>query len=155
MLHVGLHHAREWPSGELPIEFAFDLVRNERSDPRIGALLDRVRVVVVPVVNPDGFTASREAPADTQDPVASQLAGLVQNGTSYRRKNCRAAGESGLTQPPTPCEGAPASTSTATTRSTGAATARRPSSPPPTSAAPGRSPSPSPRRSAGWSPAVR
>ncbi|HEX8086744.1 MAG TPA: M14 family zinc carboxypeptidase [Solirubrobacteraceae bacterium] len=55
----GLHHAREWPSGEVNMEFALDLVNNYGTDPRITALLDRVRVIIVPVVNPDGFLVSR------------------------------------------------------------------------------------------------
>ncbi len=55
----GVHHAREWPSGEVNMEFALDLARAYGSDPRITALLDRVRVFVFPVVNPDGFVTSR------------------------------------------------------------------------------------------------
>lgn len=39
----GLHHAREWPSGELAMEFAFDLVQNYGKDPRITGLLDKAR----------------------------------------------------------------------------------------------------------------
>jgi hypothetical protein len=54
-----LHHAREWPSGETAMEFALDLAAGYGTDARITALLDRVRVVVVPVVNPDGFVVSR------------------------------------------------------------------------------------------------
>ena len=51
----GVHHAREWPSGEHAMEFAVDLVKGARAgDPRITGLLDRGRMVVVPVVNPDG-----------------------------------------------------------------------------------------------------
>ena len=68
LLMLGLHHAREWPSGELTLEFAYDLVRDERTDARIRGLLRRARVIVVPVVNPDGFDASRESPIDPTDP---------------------------------------------------------------------------------------
>lgn len=60
MVLMGLHHAREWPAGEAAIEFAFDLLRNDSTDPRITSILDRVKVIVVPVVNPDGFHMSRE-----------------------------------------------------------------------------------------------
>ena len=56
---TGIHHAREWPSGEVSMEFALDLARNYGTDPRITALLDRVRVIVLPVANPDGFLMSR------------------------------------------------------------------------------------------------
>jgi carboxypeptidase T len=57
-LVVGLTHAREWPSGEIAMAYAHDLAAS-RSDPRIAALLRRVRVVVVPVVNPDGLARSQ------------------------------------------------------------------------------------------------
>ena len=59
-LVLGEHHAREWPSGEVAMEFALDLARGYGRDARITALLDRERVVVVPIVNPDGFQISRE-----------------------------------------------------------------------------------------------
>ena len=55
----GLHHAREWPTGEVVMELAHDLVKSYGA-PRVRALLDRVRVVIVPVVNPDGFVFSQE-----------------------------------------------------------------------------------------------
>jgi Zinc carboxypeptidase len=74
----GVHHAREWPSGEVNMEFATELAEKFGSDPRITALLERVRVVVVPVVNPDGFLVSRgpvEAAGGGNDPL--------------HRRNCR------------------------------------------------------------------
>ena len=58
-LDLGLHHAREWPSGEFPMEFAIDLAKGYGSDPRITAALQDVRVITIPVANPDGFVASR------------------------------------------------------------------------------------------------
>lgn len=63
---MGVHHAREWPAGEVVQELAFDLTHQNGKDPRVTALLDRVRVVIVPLVNADGFIASRNAvdPAD-------------------------------------------------------------------------------------------
>ncbi len=91
---LGLHHAREWPSGEHAMEFAFDLVRNYSKGQRITRLLNKSLVIVVPVVNPDGFHASitdgLEAPAD-QEPT-----------NEYKRKNCRMV--DGERQPPGPCE---------------------------------------------------
>jgi murein tripeptide amidase MpaA len=89
-LQVGLLHAREWPSGELPMEFAHDLVANYGSDPRVTALLDRVRVFIVPVVNVDGFVASRSfgaSPLD-DDPGATQSQ-ASNDEAAYKRKNCR------------------------------------------------------------------
>src|SRR3954466_4238340 len=54
-----LHHAREWASGEVAMEFARDLVARYGNDARWTTLLDRARVIVVPVANPDGFVVSR------------------------------------------------------------------------------------------------
>jgi carboxypeptidase T len=72
MSMFGLHHAREWPSGELTLEFAYDLLQNADSDPRIGGLLDKVRLISVPMVNPDGFEKTQALPT-----------------MEYKRKNCR------------------------------------------------------------------
>lgn len=68
---MGLHHAREWPSGELTMEFAYDLLKNDGVVPRITSILDKARIVLVPVVNPDGFNLSRTL------------------GYEMKRKNCR------------------------------------------------------------------
>jgi hypothetical protein len=93
-LQMGLHHAREWPSGEWPMEFAHTLVQGYKAnDARIEALLETVRVVIVPVVNPDGFIASRSwgtSPLD-DDPNAT-LPLAVANQAAYIRKNCRPTG---------------------------------------------------------------
>ena len=103
-LLMGLHHAREWPSGELAMEFAVDLAENYGKDKRITGLLDKARVIVVPVVNPDGFDLSRtdgefvdlRALNDTGlDPLGGQTAILATPGQAYKRKNCRiVAGQS-------------------------------------------------------------
>ena len=83
-LNMGVHHAREWPSAEHAIEFAYDVLRNrDRSD----ALLDKTRLITVPVVNPDGFNISREA----------QHSGVVWTYSTFdyemKRKNCRPMGQ--------------------------------------------------------------
>jgi hypothetical protein len=65
-LVTGLTHAREWSSGEVAMEFARDLAARYGRDPRITRLLKRVRVVILPVLNPDGFVVSRAAPAGTR-----------------------------------------------------------------------------------------
>ncbi len=60
MFMMGMHHGNEWPSGEHTLEFAYDLVNNAKAgDPEISDLLDRVRVIFVPVVNVDGFIRNR------------------------------------------------------------------------------------------------
>jgi hypothetical protein len=80
----GIHHAREWPAGELVMAFAEDLVTGVlQGDPRIVGLLQQVSVIAIPVVNPDGFIISRGAPWDT--PVTAFGNGLG----AYWRKNAR------------------------------------------------------------------
>ena len=78
---LGLHHAREWPAGEHTLEFAIDLLQSYGEDARITDLVNRVRTVFVPVVNPDGFNLSREA---VPGHYFSTVAGL-----GGKRKNCR------------------------------------------------------------------
>lgn len=88
---MGLHHAREWPSGEMPIEFATDLVKRYPTDARVKALLDAVRIVVLPVINPDGFSVSRAAgTAPTDDQSFATLPQALTDSAAYKRKNCRA-----------------------------------------------------------------
>ncbi|MBW3575916.1 MAG: zinc carboxypeptidase [Actinobacteria bacterium] len=104
-LMLGLHHAREWPSGEHSMEFAVDLVQGYGSDPRITDLLQRARVIVVPVVNPDGFEQSRKW-GDLADLREVDDGGTVSvigtPGNAYKRKNCRAV--DGEVPPPGSCE---------------------------------------------------
>jgi hypothetical protein len=58
-LLMGGIHGNEWPGVDVASDFAVDLAEQDGRDPRITKLLDQVRVIVVPVVNPDGFDASR------------------------------------------------------------------------------------------------
>ena len=82
-LMTGVHHAREWPSGELSMEWAYEAVTKFRAgNERMKKLLENVRLVVVPLVNPDGFVLSRMAPVDAQQPIYDP-------GFAYKRKNCR------------------------------------------------------------------
>ena len=102
---VGLHHAREWPSGEMPMEFARDLAARYGKDARITSLLDRVRVIALPVMNPDGFNVSRTAgPTPFDDDPNVTLPLIASDGASYKRKNCRPAAGSEAT----PCITRPA-----------------------------------------------
>ncbi len=93
---MGVHHAREWPSGELAMEFAVDLAKGYGKNPRITSLLDRGRVVVVPVVNVDGFDLSRTdgefvdlRALNESDPLGGTTSVLATPGQTYKRKNCR------------------------------------------------------------------
>jgi Zinc carboxypeptidase len=89
----GVHHAREWPAGEYPMIFAHHLVEGFGKDPAITQLLKKMRVMVVPIVNVDGFEYSRESPVDAQGEAAIPLEA---SGTgAYWRKNRRSfSGES-------------------------------------------------------------
>ncbi len=61
-LNMGAHHAREWPSSEHALEWAYDLLTNYGSQGRTTRLVGATRNIVIPIVNPDGFNISREAP---------------------------------------------------------------------------------------------
>lgn len=110
-LQMGVHHAREWPSGEHAMEWAYELVLGyRRGDARARRLLESTRTIVVPIVNPDGFNASREAGqlflngdgADTDLDGSGDISdeefilAAAAHPNEYRRKNCRfPAGEGG------------------------------------------------------------
>jgi len=76
-LIMGVHHAREWPSAEHAMEFAYDLL--ESGDSRNAGLLRDMRTIVVPVVNVDGFDISRSA---------APLGNFSQFDYEMKRKNC-------------------------------------------------------------------
>ncbi len=89
---LGVHHAREWPSGENAMEFAVDLAKNYGKNSRITNLVNRSRVIVVPVVNVDGFELSRTDGAlidlrETDGGGTGTILGTP--GNAYKRKNCR------------------------------------------------------------------
>jgi hypothetical protein len=90
---MGEHHAREWPSVEAAMEFAQLLVQEQETS-RVASLLDRVRIVILPLVNPDGFVSSRGAfdlgDQLGQDANVTLAESIVPPGGvfAYRRKNC-------------------------------------------------------------------
>ena len=90
----GVHHAREWPSSEFSLMFAFDLLQSYAAeDVRVRDLLSKIRVVVVPIVNVDGFNHSREHPVENPNEGAVGVA-------AYWRKNKRSV--TGLLYPTGP-----------------------------------------------------
>jgi hypothetical protein len=127
-LQLGVHHAREWPSGEHALEWAYDLVDNYGHDAEITRLVDATRNIIVPVVNVDGFNLSREWPVDVGTLVAGvdlppQINGLSPiddplytaalvgdagispapgTGFTYKRRNCRV--HDGAAPAPGECE---------------------------------------------------
>lgn len=88
-LNAAVHHAREWPAGEHAIEFAYDLVNNYATSARTRGLVDSVRTIVVPIVNPDGFNVSREARHFGTKNAFSLL------DYEMKRKNCRETAPAG------------------------------------------------------------
>ena len=103
---MALHHAREWPSMEAAMEFAHLLVQDQ-NDPRIAGLLAKERVVILPIVNPDGFISSRSAfdlgdSLTGQEPDVTLVESIAPFGGlfAYRRKNC----DGEILPPSTPCE---------------------------------------------------
>lgn len=91
----GIHHAREWPAAEYPMIFAHYLVDNYMKDRDVTRILLHTRVVIVPIVNPDGFDYSRESLVDAQGTASFPLA--VLGAEAYWRKNRRSL--SGVTVP--------------------------------------------------------
>jgi hypothetical protein len=79
-LMLGAHHAREWPSSEHALEFAYDLLEHYRTDRRATRIVNQERTIVVPVVNVDGFAISRSAPP---------LGDFSLLDYEMKRKNCR------------------------------------------------------------------
>ena len=97
LLIAGLTHAREWPSGEMAIEFAIDIADTfaAGTDPRVTRMLERSRVIVLPMLNPDGFVVSRDIGGTGQDmgddrPSTGSTAEALTDSAAYKRKNCRA-----------------------------------------------------------------
>ncbi|HEX4901914.1 MAG TPA: M14 family zinc carboxypeptidase [Acidimicrobiales bacterium] len=94
---MGLHHAREWPSGEHTMELGHDLVKGYlEGDARISRLVEQARTVLIPVVNVDGFEKSITDGMlvdlnviNEYDPLGGQTSILATPGNAYKRKNCR------------------------------------------------------------------
>lgn len=64
---MGNIHGGEWPSEEVTLEFAYDVLQNAQTNPRVAQLLDHVRLIVLPVTNPDGFVAKRRRNSNNID----------------------------------------------------------------------------------------
>jgi hypothetical protein len=91
-VEMGLHHVREWPSGEVTMEYAFTLLKNPGKDLRVADLLAGERTFVMPVINPDGLEVTQMAgdsiPVYDDNGYTSLPLALVGAGP-YRRMNCR------------------------------------------------------------------
>ena len=80
--NMGTHHAREWPAAESTMEWAYDLLTNYGKQARTTRLVKATRNIVIPVVNPDGFNISREAPDAPPETEFDQFS------YEMKRKNC-------------------------------------------------------------------
>jgi hypothetical protein len=102
---MGLHHAREWPSGEHTMEFAYDLLTGHGKDKRTTDLVNRTRTIVIPVVNPDGFNRSRTAAEAFDgreiDDEGDAYTAFTLASDAYKRRNCRVV--DGAPAPPPTC----------------------------------------------------
>lgn len=97
-LMVGAHHAREWPSSEHAMEFAYDLLKNYKTSPRARKLVQGIRTVIVPVVNVDGFEVSRDA---------APLGDFSRFDYEMKRKNCRITADTPPAEQVGPCANNP------------------------------------------------
>lgn len=101
VFQLGLHHVREWSSGEVTMEYALELFKSTTADDaaRKRRLLAGERTFAFPVINPDGLEATQVAgdyvPADDANAEVPGEGGLgagtgpaVAGQGSYRRKNC-------------------------------------------------------------------
>src|ERR1700742_1427863 len=79
-LNMGTHHAREWPSAEHALEWAYDLLTSYGRNRDVRNLVRTTRNIVIPVVNPDGFNISREA---------APLGDFSLFDYEMKRKNCK------------------------------------------------------------------
>jgi len=77
VLYLGAHHAREWISTEVVLDFLDYMADNYDSDVRVRMLVDEREMWIVPMVNPDGVTYSAER------------GDLASNGNGGWRKNLR------------------------------------------------------------------
>jgi hypothetical protein len=92
-LNMGVHHAREWPSGEHAMEWAYELITKFKAgDPRATNIVRNSRNIIVPIVNPDGFNGSRTtsgAPDEGENEAVDDTVYIAARPGEYRRKNCR------------------------------------------------------------------
>ncbi|MDN5851464.1 MAG: hypothetical protein L0K86_01210 [Actinomycetia bacterium] len=63
---VGAHHGDEWPSAELTMEYAYYLAQNADHG-RVKHRLSTTRVVLVPIVNVDGYVADQRRTSTNVD----------------------------------------------------------------------------------------
>ena len=53
--YMGGIHGNETPGAENGMEFAYDVINLSKTNPKVKALLDKVRLIDLPLTNPDGY----------------------------------------------------------------------------------------------------
>ncbi len=112
MLINGGIHAREWQSPEVTTELIEQLLEDNPDNPTIQYLMDNVNIVIVPVLNIDGFQQTQRFPtevtptsdadreqADLTNPFYDPLDFAVPRDGRMRRKNMPNVDENLLTEP--------------------------------------------------------
>jgi hypothetical protein len=95
-LQMGAHHAREWPSAEHAMEWAYELINGYKAgNARVRGLMHSTRTIVIPVINPDGFNASRSAGGASANGREGVETANLAIPYEYHRKNCRTTNPSG------------------------------------------------------------
>jgi Zinc carboxypeptidase len=94
-----VHHAREWPASEFTMIYAHYLVEQFGKNPQVTSLLKKARVILVPIINVDGFNYSRESVTGATQELrdATQNLGAGNGFEGYWRKNRRSL--TGVTAP--------------------------------------------------------
>lgn len=54
----GVQHAREWIAGSTPMHMTNEILTNIRRNTPVGRLMNKFQLVVIPIVNPDGYEYS-------------------------------------------------------------------------------------------------
>jgi len=55
ILYIGMHHAREWITKEIPLYFIQYIVDNYGTDPQTTFVVNNRQLWIIPMLNPDGF----------------------------------------------------------------------------------------------------
>jgi hypothetical protein len=76
-LLTGATHAREWPTVEFTMEFIWDLLLNDGTDADATNLLEKGRLIAVPVVNADGYDLSRSLVNEQKRKICRISAGVI------------------------------------------------------------------------------
>ena len=55
LLYIGMHHAREWISHEIPLFFIQYIIENYGNDPQTTYVVNNRQLWIIPMLNPDGY----------------------------------------------------------------------------------------------------